>query len=47
MRSTLLTTLLVVLVLVTGARPPQAEQSTLPQVQEEIWGLPFELPTLA
>jgi dienelactone hydrolase len=47
MRSTLLTILLMALLLLMGAQSSQAEQSTPPQLQEEVWGLPFELPTLA
>ncbi|WP_024519577.1 dienelactone hydrolase family protein [Bradyrhizobium sp. Tv2a-2] len=47
MRSALLTTLLTVLLLPTVIRSAEAESSSPPQLQEEVWGLPFELPTLA
>ena len=47
MRCALLRILLKALLVLTGMRLAEAEQSPPPQLQEEVWGLPFELPTLA
>lgn len=52
MGSALLRTLLVASLLLVGARflgarSADAEPSPPPPLQEEVWGLPFELPTLA
>jgi dienelactone hydrolase len=47
MRSAPLRTLLMTLFLFAGTLSAKAELSSPPQLQEEVWGLPFELPTLA
>jgi dienelactone hydrolase len=47
MRSGILRTCLAALLVLTSTRLVLAEPSSLPQLQEEVWGLPFELPTLA
>jgi hypothetical protein len=47
MRSDLLRTLLIALPLPMSVRPADAESSTPQQLQEEIWTLRFDLPTLA
>jgi hypothetical protein len=47
MRSALLRTWLTALLVLTGMPLVAAEPSSPPQLQEEVWGLPFELPTLA
>ena len=47
MRCALLRMLLTALLVLTSMRLAEAEPSPPPQLQEEVWGLPFELPTLA
>ena len=51
MRCAPLRRLLITLCFLAGAPPanaePKPELPSPPQIQEEIWGLPFELPTLA
>ena len=47
MRSATLQTLLMTLLVLAGAPSAKAEPASQPQLQEEVWGLPFELPTLA
>ena len=47
MRNALLRTWLTALLVLTGMPLVAAEPSSPPQLQEEVWGLPFELPTLA
>ena len=47
MRSALLRMLLAALLVLAGIRLVAAEPSSPPQLEEEVWGLPFELPTLA
>jgi dienelactone hydrolase len=42
-----LRTLLMALLLMTGLQHAGAESTPSPQLREEVWGLPFELPTLA
>lgn len=47
MRSRPLRTLLLALLLLAAAPSAEAEQSPPLQLQEEVWGLPFELPSIA
>ncbi|HZR88516.1 MAG TPA: dienelactone hydrolase family protein [Bradyrhizobium sp.] len=47
MRSAILQIFLVTLVVLAGAPAGTAEPAFPPQLQEEVWGLPFDLPTLA
>ena len=47
MRCALLRMLLTAFLVLTSMRLAEAEPSLPPQLQEEVWGLPFELPTLA
>ncbi len=47
MHRVLLRLLLTALLVLSGLRLAEADPSTPPQLQEEVWGLPFELPTLA
>ena len=47
MRTGILRAFLTAILLCAMSLSIQAEQSSSPQLQEEIWGLPLELPTLA
>jgi dienelactone hydrolase len=47
MRSHLLRTFLIALLFLMGARPADADSSSPRQLQEEVWALPFDLPTVA
>lgn len=47
MRIAFARTWLIISLLLAGATAVEAQQSTAPQLHEEIWGLPLELPTLA
>lgn len=47
MRSAILQSLLMTLLVLAGASSGTAEPASPPQLQEEVWGLPYDLPTLA